>query len=205
MVDSYPDALKRLVSALSRLPGVGPKTAQRLAFFLIKSSPSEVEELVDSLRDISMKVHLCEICGYYTDETRCAICRDSTRDKTVICVVEKPQDVLVIEKTGYRGVYHVLQGAISPLSGVSPEDLTIDRLLARLHGDNRQFVQEVILATNPSLDGEATALFIARKLKPLSIRTTLIARGLPLGGDLEFTDEITLSQALEGRREIVTV
>jgi len=197
--DSYPEALKNLVASFSRLPGIGPKTAQRLSFFLIKSSPEEIQGLIFSLQAVKEKIHFCHRCGFYAEDDTCSICQDSTREKTLLCVVERPQDVLSIEKTGYRGLYHVLQGALSPLSGIGPEDLTINQLIKRVE---TEAIQEVILATNPSLDGEATAYFIARKLRSYPIRITMIARGLPLGGDLEFADEITLSQAFEGRRDI---
>jgi recombination protein RecR len=197
--DSYPEALKNLIASFSRLPGVGPKTAQRLSFFLIKSLPDEIEGLINSLTEVKQKIHFCSRCGFYTENELCSICQDSTRESTILCVVERPQDVLSIEKTGYRGLYHVLQGVLSPLSGVGPEDLTINQLMKRIETEK---FKEVILATNPSLDGEATAYFIARKLRSFSIRVTMIARGLPLGGDMEFADEITLTQAFEGRRDV---
>ncbi|HHT09793.1 MAG TPA: recombination mediator RecR [Atribacter sp.] len=199
MSDSYPEALKNLIASFSRLPGVGPKTAQRLSFFLIKSLPDEIEGLINSLTEVKQKIHFCSRCGFYTENELCSICQDSTRESTILCVVERPQDVLSIEKTGYRGLYHVLQGVLSPLSGVGPEDLTINQLMKRIETEK---FKEVILATNPSLDGEATAYFIARKLRSFSIRVTMIARGLPLGGDMEFADEITLTQAFEGRRDV---
>ena len=199
MSDSYPEALKNLIASFSRLPGVGPKTAQRLSFFLIKSLPDEIEGLINSLTEVKQKIHFCSRCGFYTENELCSICQDSTRESTILCVVERPQDVLSIEKTGYRGLYHVLQGVLSPLSGVGPEDLTINQLMKRIETEK---FNEVILATNPSLDGEATAYFIARKLRSFSIRVTMIARGLPLGGDMEFADEITLTQAFEGRRDV---
>ncbi len=204
MTDTYPESLRRLIASFSRLPGIGPKSAQRLAFFLIKSSPEEVEELVGSLSEIKKKIRLCSECGFYADKDRCAVCNDPSRDRSTLCIVERPQDVLIIEKAGYRGLYHVLGGSISPMRGVGPDDLSIKRLLERLNATGSEKIREAILATNPSLDGETTALYIARKVKPLGLRTTIIARGLPLGGDLEFTDEGTLTQALEGRREILT-
>ncbi|MCX6091216.1 MAG: recombination mediator RecR, partial [Candidatus Atribacteria bacterium] len=186
-------------AAFSRLPGIGPKTAQRLSFFLIKSPREEIEDLIVSLQGVKEKVRFCARCGFYSQEETCFICQDGSREQETLCVVERPQDVLAIEKTGYRGQYHVLQGALSPLSGVGPQDITIKELIQRVEKEN---ISEVILATNPSLDGEATAYFIARKLQSLPLRVTMIARGLPLGGDLEFADEVTLSQALEGRRDI---
>jgi len=197
--DCYPEALKNLVASFSRLPSIGLKTAQRLAFFLIKSSPDDIESLINSLIEVKQKIHFCSRCGFYSEGELCSICQDANRDSTVLCVVERPQDVLSIEKTGFRGLYHVLQGALSPLSGIGPEDLTIDQLIKRIETEN---IKEVILATNPSLDGEATAYFIARKLRRYNIKITMIARGLPLGGDLEFADEVTLTQAFEGRRDM---
>ena len=199
MSNSYPEALKNLIASFSRLPGIGPKTAQRLSFFLIKSSPEEIEGLINSLTEVKEKIHFCSRCGFYAEDELCSICQDSNRESTILCVVERPQDVLSIEKTGYRGLYHVLQGVLSPLTGVGPEDLTISQLMKRVETEK---FREVILGTNPSLDGEATAYFIARKLRSYPIRITMIARGLPLGGDLEFADDITLSQAFEGRRDI---
>ncbi len=203
MTDTYPESLRRLIAAFSRLPGIGPKSAQRLAFFLIKSTPDEAGELARSLTEIKEKIRLCSDCGFYADKERCAVCTDPARDRSTLCVVERPQDVLIIEKAGYRGLYHVLGGSISPMKGVGPEDLSIETLVERLRGKGQGMIREVILATNPSLDGEATALYIARKIRPLGLRTTIIARGLPLGGDLEFTDEGTLTQALEGRRDFL--
>jgi len=197
--NSYPEALKNLIASFSRLPGIGPKTAQRLSFFLIKSSPEEIEGLINSLTEVKEKIHFCSRCGFYAEDELCSICQDSNRESTILCVVERPQDVLSIEKTGYRGLYHVLQGVLSPLTGVGPEDLTISQLMKRVETEK---FREVILGTNPSLDGEATAYFIARKLRSYPIRITMIARGLPLGGDLEFADDITLTQAFEGRRDI---
>ena len=199
MSNSYPEALKNLIASFSRLPGIGPKTAQRLSFFLIKSSPEEIEGLINSLTEVKEKIHFCSRCSFYAEDELCSICQDSNRESTILRVVERPQDVLSIEKTGYRGLYHVLQGVLSPLTGVGPEDLTISQLMKRVETEK---FREVILGTNPSLDGEATAYFIARKLHSYPIRITMIARGLPLGGDLEFADDIILTQAFEGRRDI---
>lgn len=198
MKETYPEALGRLVAAFSRLPGIGPKTAQRLAFYLIKSKGEDLEELLASLQGIKAVV-FCSICGFYSQKETCQICDDPERDRGVICVVERPQDVIALEKAGFRGVYHVLHGVLSPLLGVGPDDLRIKELLQRVAQGG---VREVILALNPSVDGEATVLFIAERLRSFPVRVTLIARGLPSGGDLEFADEITLSQALEGRREL---
>ncbi|MGQ9472900.1 MAG: recombination mediator RecR [Candidatus Caldatribacteriaceae bacterium] len=194
----YPEALGRIVAAFSRLPGIGPKTAQRLAFYLIKSKEEELEELLSALAGIK-NIGFCSLCGFYSTKNICHICEDTERDQKTICVVERPQDVIALEKTNFRGVYHVLQGVLSPLLGIGPNDLRIKELVHRVAESN---VREVILALNPSVDGEATALFIAEKLQGFPVKVTLIARGLPSGGDLEFADEVTLSQALEGRREL---
>jgi recombination protein RecR len=199
LAESYPEALSRLISAFSRLPGIGPKTAQRLAFYLVKSPSLEVEELLSSLQEVKEKIHFCSVCGFYTEEDRCKICENPQRDRSVVCVVERPQDVLAIEKTGFRGLYHVLQGIISPLSGIGPEKIKIKELLERV---SQGEIKEVILAISPSVDGEATALYLAQKLSSFPVLVTLIARGLPSGGDLEFADEVTLQEALEGRRRI---
>ncbi|MDK2897274.1 MAG: recombination protein RecR [Candidatus Atribacteria bacterium] len=199
MAQSYPDPLVRLISALSHLPGIGPKTAQRIAFYLVKTPREEVGELVAALEGIKQKIRFCQVCGFYSEGPLCTICSDQGRDRSVICVVEQPQDVLAVEKSSFRGLYHVLHGVISPLLGAGPEEVALDQLVFRVREGN---IKEVILATNPSVDGEATALFIARKLKVFPVRITMIARGLPLGGDLEFADEATLLQAFEGRREL---
>ena len=182
----YPEPVARLIDALQRLPGIGPKTAQRLTFFLLKRPADEVRELSESL--VAVKDKICEICA------------DPARDARLLCVVEEPNDLLAMERTGeYRGRYHVLLGALSPLDGVGPDDLKVRELLARIEAGA---VEEVILATNPNVEGEATALYLAKLLRPLVLRVTRIARGLPVGGDLEYADQVTLSKALEGRREI---
>ena len=196
----YPEPVARLIDALQRLPGIGPKTAQRLTFYLLKRSTDEVRELGDALRSMKEKITYCRICFNVTDDDPCRICEDPRRDSNVICVVEEPNDLLAMERTGeYRGLYHVLLGALSPLDGVGPDDLKIRELLARLEGKD---TAEVILATNPNVEGEATALYLAKLLRPLAVRITRIARGLPVGGDLEYADQVTLSKALEGRREM---
>ncbi len=196
----YPEPLARLIDALQRLPGIGPKTAQRLAFFLLKRPAEEVAALAESLTQLKALIVYCRECGNVTQDDPCRICRDPRRDGRVLCVVEEPNDLLAIEKTGeFRGRYHVLLGALSPLDGIGPEDLKVRELLTRLE---REPVEEIILATNPSVEGEATALYLAKLLKPLALRITRIARGLPVGGDLEYADEITLSKALEGRRDM---
>jgi recombination protein RecR len=196
----YPAPVARLIEALQRLPGVGPKTAQRLTFFLLKRPAEEVRELSESLVAVKERIVYCRTCFNVTDEDPCRICADPARDDRVLCVVEEPNDLLAMERTGeYRGRYHVLLGALSPLDGVGPDDLKVRELLVRLEqGD----VAEVILATNPNVEGEATALYLAKLLRPLGPRVTRIARGLPVGGDLEYADQVTLSKALEGRREI---
>ena len=196
----YPEPVARLIDALQRLPGIGPKTAQRLTFYLLKRPPDEVRELGDALIAVKEKITYCRTCFNVTDENPCRICSDPRRDGNVICVVEEPNDLLAMERTGeYRGWYHVLLGALSPLDGIGPDDLKIRELLARLDGRE---TAEVILATNPNVEGEATALYLAKLLRPLAVRVTRIARGLPVGGDLEYADQVTLSKALEGRREI---
>jgi recombination protein RecR len=196
----YPEPVARLIDALQRLPGIGPKTAQRLTFFLLKRPPEEVRELADSLRAVKDKIVHCSSCFNVTDEDPCRICADPARDRTLVCVVEEPNDLLAMERTGeFRGRYHVLLGALSPLDGIGPDDLKVRELLLRLERDG---ATEVILATNPNVEGEATALYLAKLLRPLGVRVTRIARGLPVGGDLEYADQVTLSKALEGRREV---
>ena len=196
----YPEPVARLIDALQRLPGIGPKTAQRLTFYMLKRPTDEVRELGDALIAVKEKITYCRTCFNVTDEDPCRICDDPRRDDHVICVVEEPNDLLAMERTGeYRGRYHVLLGALSPLDGIGPDDLKIRELLARL--EDRE-TTEVILATNPNVEGEATALYLAKLLRPLVGRLTRIARGLPVGGDLEYADQVTLSKALEGRREI---
>jgi recombination protein RecR len=199
-VTYHPPALGRLIEAFQRLPGIGPKTAQRLTFYMLKRPPDEVRELGDALLAVKQKITYCRICFNVTDEDPCRICSDPRRDAHVICVVEEPNDLLAMERTGeYRGRYHVLLGALSPLDGIGPDDLKIRELLARLEGHE---TTEIILATNPNVEGEATALYLAKLLRPHAVRITRIARGLPVGGDLEYADQVTLSKALEGRREI---
>jgi recombination protein RecR len=196
----YPEPVARLIEALQRLPGIGPKTAQRLTFFLLKRPADEVRELSEALVAVKDRIVYCHTCFNVTDEDPCRICADPARDARLLCVVEEPNDLLAMERTGeYRGRYHVLLGALSPLDGIGPEDLKIRELLARMDGGD---ATEVILATNPNVEGEATALYLAKLLRPLGVRVTRIARGLPVGGDLEYADQVTLSKALEGRREI---
>ena len=196
----YPEPFARLIEALQRLPGIGPKSAQRMTFFLLKRPIDEVRELSEAVIAVKEKITYCRICFNVTDEDPCRICADPARDQRILCVVEEPNDLLAMERTGeFRGRYHVLLGALSPLDGIGPEDIKVRELLARLETGE---TTEVILATNPNVEGEATAIFLARLLRPLGVRVTRIARGLPVGGDLEYADQVTLSKALEGRREI---
>ena len=194
-----PEPLVRLIEELQRLPGIGPKGAQRLAFHILRTPREDAERLAAALVDVKATVTYCSVCNNITDRETCDFCRSDRRDQHVICVVEEPQNVSAIEKTReFKGVYHVLMGALSPLHGVGPDDLRIKGLLARVG----QGVSEVILATNPTVEGEATALYLARLLKPLGVRVTRIAMGVPVGSDLEYTDEVTMHKALEGRREV---
>jgi recombination protein RecR len=197
---SLPEPLTQLITELQRLPGIGAKSAQRLAFFLLKSPREDVERLTVALREMKERVAHCSICSNITDTDPCAYCTNPDRRHNIICVVEDPQNVTAVEKTReFKGVYHVLMGALSPLQGVGPDDLKIKSLLARV---DRGGVEEVILATNPNVEGEATAIYLARLLKPLGVRVTRIAMGVPIGSDLEYADEVTLHKALEGRRDV---
>ena len=196
---SLPDPLVRLIEALQRLPGIGPKGAQRLAFHLLRTPREYTDRLVEALRDVKERVTYCTVCNNITDADPCTYCSNEARDPHTICVVEEPQNITAIEKTReFKGRYHVLMGALSPLQGVGPDDLKIKGLLTRLTNG----VTEVILATNPNVDGEYTAVYLARLLKPLGVKVTRIAMGLPVGSDLDYADEITMHRALEGRREL---
>lgn len=196
---SLPEPLARLVEQLQKLPGIGAKGAQRLAFHLLRHPREDAERLCDAIRDVKERVTYCSTCNNITDVDPCGFCTSDTRDRRIICVVEEPQNVAVVEKTReFRGVYHVLMGALSPLHGVGPDDLKIKGLLARV-GEGG--VDEVILATNPNVEGEATALYLAKLLKPIGVRVTRIAMGIPVGSDLEYADEVTMTRAMEGRRE----
>lgn len=196
----YEGAVQDLIDELGRLPGVGPKSAQRIAFHLLDADKDEVQQLVDAITTVKTSVSFCQICGNVTEQEECAICRDARRDRTVICVVEESKDVMAIERTrSYRGLYHVLGGAISPLQGVGPDQLRIRELMTRLSDET---IQEIVLATDPNLEGEATATYLSRMLKTLGIRVTRLASGLPVGGDLEYADEVTLGRAFEGRTVI---
>ncbi|MFI7586234.1 recombination mediator RecR [Spongisporangium articulatum] len=194
----YEGVVQDLIDELGRLPGVGPKSAQRIAFHLLQSDPVDVRRLVTALGEVIEKVRFCEVCGNVSADEQCKICRDPRRDPAVLCVVEEPKDVVAIEKTReFRGRYHVLGGAISPIEGVGPDDLRVRELVTRLASGE---VTEIILATDPNLEGEATATYLARLLKPMGLRVTRLASGLPVGGDLEYADELTLGRAFEGRR-----
>ncbi len=197
---SLPASLQELVDQFKKLPGIGAKNAQRLAFHILRTPREDAEQLCEAIRIVKDRVTYCSTCNNITDADPCVYCGDDTRDRRVICVVEEPQNVNVVDKSGgFRGLYHVLMGAISPLQGVGPDDLKIKGLLARIGVDQ---VDEVILATSPTVEGETTAIYLARLLKPLGIRVTRIATGLPVGSDLEYSDDLTVGKALEGRREV---
>jgi recombination protein RecR len=197
---SLPASLQNLIDQFKRLPGVGAKSAQRLAFHVLKTPREDAERLCEAIRDVKDRVTYCSVCNNFTDVDPCVYCADPARDHRLVCVVEEPQNVNVIEKTGgFRGVYHVLLGALSPLQGVGPDDLKIKGLLTRIDADQ---IEEIILATNPTVEGEATAIYLARLLKPLGVRVTRIATGIPVGSDLEYADELTMGKAMEGRREV---
>jgi len=189
----------RLVEELSRLPGIGPKTASRLTFYLLRAPKEQAKALSQAIGELRERIVTCEICYNITEASPCPICRDEARDRSLLCVVEEPLDVIAIERTRYKGIYHVLGGVISPVEGIGPENLKIAQLLRRLESEP---VEEVILATNPSLEGESTAIYIRRLLSSSPIKVTRIAHGLPVGGDLEYADQVTLTRALEGRREM---
>ncbi|HEX7202437.1 recombination mediator RecR [Arthrobacter sp. AK04] len=194
----YEGAVQELIDELGRLPGVGPKSAQRLAFHILEADPQDMKRLVEAITTVKERVKFCSVCGNVTEQELCNICRDPRRDPAVICVVEESKDVLAVERTrSFRGRYHVLGGAINPIAGVGPEQLRIRELLTRL---NDGAIQEVIIATDPNLEGEATATYLARMLKTIGITVTRLASGLPVGGDLEYADEVTLGRAFEGRR-----
>jgi recombination protein RecR len=196
----YEGPVQDLIDELGRLPGVGPKSAQRIAFHLLKVEPADAERLARAIHEVKAKVHFCKVCFNVAEGELCRICRDPRRDPSLVCVVEEPRDLVAIERTQeFKGRYHVLGGAISPIEGIGPDDLRIRELLRRLESEG---VREVILATNPNIEGEATAMYLARLLTPLGVRVTRIASGLPVGGDLEYADEITLGRAFAGRRDM---
>lgn len=197
---AYAPPLARLIEELTKLPTIGPKTAQRLAFHVLAMSQQDVEALAAAILEAKSRIRSCSVCGNITEADPCGICTNPRRDRSVICVVEHPRDVAAMERVReFTGLYHVLQGAISPLDGVGPDDLRIADLVQRVSGGG---VREVIIATNPRVEGEATALYLSKVLKPLGVRVTRIAHGLPVGGDLEYADEVTLARALEGRRDL---
>lgn len=200
MSSFYAPPIARLIEEFEKLPGIGHKTAQRLAFHVLNLSQEKTESLANAIRDAKLKIHYCSICSNLTEADPCSICSSVNRDQGIICVVEDPRDVVAMERTReFKGLYHVLQGVISPMDGIGPEDIKIKELLHRIReGD----IREVILATNPNVEGEATAMYISKLLKPVGIKTTRIAYGIPVGGDLEYADEMTLAKALEGRREL---
>ena len=200
MSGMYEGAIQDLIDALGRLPGIGPKSAQRIAFHILQSDAEVASALVDSIRVVKERVKFCVVCGNVSEEDECRICRDSRRDNTTICVVEESKDVIAIERTReFRGKYHVLGGAISPIDGIGPEQLRIRELMIRLADSG---IVEVILATDPNLEGEATATYLSRLIKPMDIKVSRLASGLPVGGDLEYADEVTLGRAFEGRRDV---
>jgi recombination protein RecR len=199
-VSAYTPPVQTLIDELGRLPGVGPKSAQRIAFHLLKTPAADVNRLAHSIVDAKEKARFCERCFNIAESALCPICQDTRRDSSIICVVEDSRDVVAIEKTGaFRGRYHVLQGAIHPMEGIGPEQLKIRELLVRLDPEN---VQEIIVCTNPTVEGDVTAMYLARTMRPLAVKVTRIASGLPVGGDLEYADELTLGRALEGRQEL---
>lgn len=194
------EPLTRLIEELNRLPGIGPKTAQRLAYYLLRVPNDQATNLAEAIREVKEKIILCSQCFNFTETDPCLICSDEEREATTVCVVEDPLDILALERTRhFRGLYHVLHGALSPAAGIGPEKLKIKELMARLR---RGQAEEVIIATNANLEGEATAMYLARLIRPLNVKVTRLARGLPVGGDVEYADEITLTRAIEGRREM---
>ncbi|HEY8892270.1 MAG TPA: recombination mediator RecR [Clostridium sp.] len=198
-MDFYPVAIEKLIEEFAKLPGIGQKTAQRLALFVLNLPKEEVEEFAGALIKARGTIKYCSVCGSFTDADPCAICSNPNRDKSIICVVENPKDIRTMEKVReFNGVYHVLHGTISPMAGRGPQDIKLRELIRRINGE----IREVIVATNPNIEGEATAMYISKILKPLGAKVTRIAHGIPVGGDLEYIDEVTLSKALEGRKEI---
>lgn len=196
----YEGAVQELIDELGRLPGVGPKSAQRIAFHILEADPEDMKRLVTSITTVKERVKFCEICGNVTEQETCSICRDPRRDPSIICVVEESKDVIAVERTrSFKGRYHVLGGAINPIAGIGPEQLRIRELMTRLSDEK---IQEIIIATDPNLEGEATATYLGRLLKSIGITVSRLASGLPVGGDLEYADEVTLGRAFEGRRNV---
>jgi len=197
---SYPKSLARLIEELEKLPGIGPKSAQRLALHLLHTSQEEAETLAEAIRQVKQHIHTCSVCFNYTDADQCAVCSDPNRDDGILCVVGDPRDLMAMERAGrFHGRYHVLQGLISPMDGVGPESLRISELLKRIRGSS---TEEVVLATNPTVEGDATAMYLAGLLKPLGVKVTRIALGLPVGGDLDYADDVTIARALDGRTDM---
>ncbi|MBM7872263.1 recombination protein RecR [Clostridium pascui] len=198
-MEFYPIAIEKLIEEFAKLPGIGYKTAQRLTLHVLNLPKEEVEEFSQALIKARGTIKYCSVCGNFTDKDPCAICSNPSRDKEIICVIEQPKDIISLEKVReYNGTYHVLHGTISPMSGRGPDDINLKELIKRVNGD----VKEIIVATNPNVEGEATAMYISKILKPFGVKVTRIAHGIPVGGDLEYADEVTLAKALEGRREI---
>jgi recombination protein RecR len=195
----YPDPLAKLISELQKLPSIGPKTAQRIAMHILRMKDEDAKKLGQSISEVKDHIIHCSICGSITDRNPCHICDDSRRDRKMICVVEETDDVIALEKAGFKGVYHVLMGALSPLEGINPEDLRITELFERI---NSQEIEEILIATNPNAQGQATSIYLSKKIKLMGIKVTQLAYGLPMGGDIEYADEVTLIKALEGKREI---
>lgn len=196
----YAAPIARLLEELERLPGIGPKSAQRIAYWLLTSENADAQRLADAILEVKRTIHFCPVCFNFAEGDLCDVCADPARDRSVVCVVEEPRDLVAIDRTGeFRGTYHVLQGVISPMDGVGPERLRVRELIDRLASGE---ITEVVVATNPNVEGETTALYLARLIKPLGVKVTRIASGLPVGGDLEYADEVTLGRALEGRREM---
>jgi recombination protein RecR len=196
----YPEPLAKLIAELQKLPSIGNKTAQRIALHILRKPEEDAQKLAKSIAEVKGKIVYCSICGSIADRDPCGICSDPRRDRKVICIVEETDDVIALERTGiFKGVYHVLRGAISPLDGISPEDLRIRELFERI---NTEDIEEIIMATNPNASGQATAIYLSKKIKPLNIKITQLAHGIPMGGDIDYVDEVTLGKALEGRREL---
>lgn len=201
----YSEPVARLIDEFKRLPGIGGKSAQRLAFYILRRPTAEVDNFIDSLREVKEKIVFCDICNNLTDVNPCLYCTNPKRDRTMICIIEEPYNLVAVEKTrSYRGLYHILHGSLSPIRGVGPDELMLPNLLPRLLPENNEGIEvtEVIIATNPTTEGEATANYIARLLKPLGVRTTRIAMGMPVGSDLEYVDEVTMDKALTNRHDI---
>ncbi len=200
MLSDYSDPLERLIKAFKRLPGIGEKTAQRLTFYLLSTDREIAKELSDAVRDVRENIKYCTVCNNFTVQNPCRVCSDESRDSSIICVVEQPGDVVAVENTGeYKGLYHVLMGVLSPIKGVGPQDIAISSLVNRIKEKN---VEEIIAATNPTVEGETTAAYLASILKPMGVKVTRIAMGMPVGGDIEFVDKVTIAMAMEGRSEL---